>query len=105
MYTDDTHGGYIGGGAVEDHKAQVENIKRRLSRIEGQLKGIQRMIDNDACCVDILVQISAVRAAISKVGVLIMESHVKKCLHQAIREENSEETLDELMTIISNFIK
>lgn len=84
---------------------QTESIKRRLRRIEGQLKGIERMIDQDACCMDILIQISAVRAAISKVGVILVDNHIKGCLIQALEGENKEKTLDELMNVLSNFIK
>lgn len=91
----------------EKKKVELESIKRRLKRIEGQLKGIQRMIDQDACCMDILVQISAVRAATSKVGLLILENHMETCLHDVIKGENTskEKTLEDLLNVMYNFIK
>lgn len=87
-------------------KAEMSaNIQRRLRRIEGQLKGIQRMLDQDSCCIDVLVQISAVRAAISKVGVMIVENHVKECLTDALTGDNKEKKLDELVGVLNNFLK
>lgn len=83
------------------------NIKRRLRRIEGQMKGIERMIDQNACCMDVLVQISAVRAATTKVGMLILENHINNCLYETLEGENinTKETLDELLKVMNNFIK
>lgn len=80
-------------------------IQRRLNRIAGQIKGIQRMLDQKTYCMDVLVQIAAVRAAISKVGVMIIENHVKECLAEALTGENKEEKLDELVAVLNNFIK
>lgn len=103
MRLGNTHGGYMEGIMSIEH--DKENIKRRLRRIEGQLRGIQGMIEHDACCMDILVQISAARAAISKAGVIILENHIKGCLMETLKKENPDETLDELMKVMSNFIK
>lgn len=88
-----------------DKKEMAENIQRRLRRIEGQIKGIQRMMDQDVCCTDMLVQISAVRAAISKVGVMMIENHTKKCLAEALTGENKDQKLDELVSVLNNFLK
>jgi len=88
-----------------EKKESAENIQRRLRRIEGQLKGIQRILDQDACCMDVLVQISAVRAAISKVGVMIFENHSKKCLTEALLGENKEQKLEELISVLNSYIK
>jgi len=84
-----------------------ESIKKRLRRIEGQVKGIQRMIDEDACCMDILVQISAIRAAVAKVGVMIFENHAKKCLFQSLEGDpkDREAVLADLLQVMSNFLK
>lgn len=90
-----------------DKKPEIDSIKRRLRRIEGQVKGIQRMLDHDACCMDLLIQISAVRAATAKVGMLIFENHVKGCLSEALTgdNKNQQDTLDELMKVMNNFVK
>ncbi|PKM85863.1 MAG: CsoR family transcriptional regulator [Firmicutes bacterium HGW-Firmicutes-12] len=85
----------------------VESIKKRLKRIEGQIRGIHRMLNEDACCTDILVQISAVRAAVSKVGIMIFENHANKCLAESLQGEdnNSEQKLADLVSLMNNFIK
>lgn len=93
--------------AGEKDAEKVATIKRRLKRIEGQLRGIQRMLDEDACCLDVLVQIAAVRAAISKVGIIIFENHTRKCLTQTLQGEDidREKVLADLVNVMNNFIK
>jgi DNA-binding FrmR family transcriptional regulator len=85
----------------------VESIRRRLKRIEGQIRGIQRMLNEDTCCTDILIQISAVRAAVSKVGIMIFENHANKCLAESLQGEdnNSEQKLADLVNLMNNFIR
>ncbi len=56
-----------------------KDIQNRLKRIEGQVKGIEKMVDNETCCKDILIQIAAIRAAINKVGTLVLENYAKDC--------------------------
>ena len=82
-----------------------EAIIKRLNRIEGQVKGIQKMVEDDRYCVDILTQISAIRSAINKVGTIILENHMKGCVSESIKEGNSEEMINELMKTIDKFIK
>ena len=77
---------------------------KRLNRIEGQVKGIQKMIDEERYCIDILTQISAIRSAINKVGSIILENHIKGCVVNSIKEDNSEESIAELMKTIDKFI-
>lgn len=84
---------------------EKEHLVRRMARIEGQVKGIQRMVDEDAYCVDILVQISAVRAALQAVGMSIMDRHVRGCVTSAIKSENGDASIEELMEIIRRFSK
>ena len=82
-----------------------EDLKKRLRRIEGQVRGICRMIEEDRYCIDILNQIIAARAALSKVGTILLESHMRGCLTCAIREERSEQAIDELMDVLAKFVK
>jgi len=82
-----------------------KNLIMRLKRIEGQIRGIQRMIEEDKYCIDILVQVAAARAALDKVGLAIFEGHTRNCLVEAIKEERGEETIEELMTLVMRFIK
>lgn len=83
-------------------------IMKRLNRIEGQVKGIQKMVEDERYCVDILVQISAIRSAINKVGNIILENHIKGCVSSSIKEgdsEQSEKVISELMNTIDKFTK
>lgn len=85
-----------------DEKQQLVN---RLKRIEGQVRGIQKMIEDDRYCVDILVQISAIDAALKKVGYSLLERHTRHCVSSAIRSGNGDESIDELMKVIKQFSK
>lgn len=85
-----------------------ELLIKRLNRIEGQVKGIQKMVEEERYCVDILVQISAIRSAINKVGNIILENHIKGCVSNSIKNgevEKSEELISELMDTINKFTK
>ena len=84
-------------------RSQVLN---RLNRIEGQIKGIQRMIESEKQCGDILTQISAVRAATNKVGILLLEKYSKDCILNSInsKENNNEELLNEFLATVKRFL-
>ena len=75
---------------------------KRLRRIEGQVRGIQKMVDEDRYCADILTQISSVQEALRAVGRELMRNHLKHCAASAIRsgEENAEKMYDELIELI-----
>src|SRR5690606_21303085 len=77
-------------------------LLRRLRRIEGQVRGLQRMVDEDKYCVDILVQIAAVRAALDRVGLMLLKDHTKGCVARAIERHEGDEAVDELMDVISS---
>ena len=74
---------------MNDNEALRKDILVRLRKIEGQVKGIQGMVEKDVCCRDVLTQISAIRAAINKVGVLLIENYARNCM--GIGEEDKEE--------------
>lgn len=76
----------------------------RLRRIEGQIRGLQRMVDQEKYCVDILTQINASRGALKKVALKILDRHVNGCVKNAIYEEEGEkEIIAELMEVIDKF--
>lgn len=81
------------------------NLLARLKRIEGQVRGISRMVEEDQYCVDILVQIAAVKAALNKVGLVLLEDHTRGCVGRAIQNDQGEEAIDELMGVIMRFMK
>jgi len=84
------------------HPINTEALKR-LTNIEGQIRGIERMVENEKYCVDVLTQISAARAALNRVGMLILKRHIKNCVSNAIKKGDSEgnEIIDELMQVLS----
>jgi len=81
-----------------------EDLLRRLRRIEGQVRGLQRMVEEDQYCVDILVQIAAVRAALDRVGLLLLEDHTRGCVTRAVQDGKGDAAVDELMEVIAKFI-
>jgi len=79
-----------------------QEMKRRLNRLSGQLQAIQRMVDEEAYCVDVLQQIAAVRGALKKVGARLLEAHIQHCVYQAVEsgsEHERREKIDELVTV------
>lgn len=81
------------------------SIIKRLKRIEGQVKGIYKMIEQDKNCVDILTQVAAVRAAVNRVGGMILQNHSKKCVQQVLKSERAPEAIDELVETVQKFLK
>ena len=75
--------------------AKDEHLKR-LRRIEGQVRGIQRMIDEDTYCIDVLTQISAVTKALQSVGIGLLEEHVGHCVLHAAAEGDEEATREKI---------
>ena len=80
----------------------------RLSRIEGQIKGVKRMIDDDEYCIDIITQIQAARSALQSVSKIILEKHLKQCVADALISNDVNavnEKLEEIMTAIKRMGK
>jgi DNA-binding FrmR family transcriptional regulator len=78
----------------------------RLRRIEGQVQGIHRMVEEDKYCVDILLQLAAVQGAVEQVQKLILGQHIESCVTDAIRSGNSrdrQKKMDELLEVFSRF--
>ncbi|AKP47049.1 MULTISPECIES: metal-sensing transcriptional repressor [Bacillus] len=84
---------------------EIESLIKRLKRIEGQVRGVQKMVEDNRYCIDILVQISAIQAALKKVGFNLLERHANHCVSKAIREGNGEESIQELMEVVKQFSK
>ena len=83
-----------------------EQARRRLRKIAGQVSALERMVDEDRYCVDILLQIAAVRGALDKVGKLLLEGHVETCVTDAIRSgraKDRKEKLGELIQVFARF--
>ncbi len=86
---------------TDDEKKALTN---RLSRIEGQIRGLKAMVEKDAYCADILIQVSAVSAALGSFGKELLEAHIKTCVTEDIKEGGTEKT-DELIELLGKMLK
>jgi DNA-binding FrmR family transcriptional regulator len=77
-----------------------EQVLRRLARLEGQVRGVARMIERDEDCVDVLQQTAALRAAIDSVSMLLMEDHVQGCVSSAVKSGDAEALTNEVMEVM-----
>ena len=82
-----------------------ENLHTRLKKISGQSSAIDRMIDEDVPCEDIIVQINAVKSAIHKVGQIVMEGHIQHCVRDGIEHGDADKTIAEFTKVIEQFSK
>ena len=88
----------------ERSEKEYKDLLNRLSRIEGQVRGIRKMVENDAYCTDILVQVSAVNAALKSFNKVLLANHIRTCVADDIRS-GKEETIDELVTTLQKLMK
>ncbi|HEX2911016.1 MAG TPA: metal-sensitive transcriptional regulator [Chloroflexia bacterium] len=82
-----------------------ENVQNRLKRIEGQVRGLQRMVDEEKYCIDILTQINSVQAALEQVSLLLAEDHILHCVAGAAQQGNAEEKVGEIMAVLKRHSK
>ena len=82
-----------------------DELLTRLRRIEGQVRGLERMVEEDKYCVDILTQISAVTAGLDRVGLALLGDHVRGCVADAVAGGDGEAKIAELMAVIERFSK
>ena len=88
-------------------QADTKAVHNRLRRIEGQVRGLQRMVEEDAYCIDILTQVAAVQTALEQVAVNVLDGHVRHCVADAVSADGpqADEKLDELMAAVRRFAK
>ncbi len=87
---------------------QKADVLRRLNKIEGQVKGIKRLVEEDTYCVDVMNQISSVHETLRSVGKILMRDHLQHCVTDALRdgdESKAEKTYQEMMDLIYKFAK
>ena len=85
------------------HKKR-EDVIKRLARIEGHVRGVKRMVEEDKGCPEVLLQLAAVRAALNKVSQMIFEDHVETCISKAIKEGAGESAVAELKDALARFL-
>jgi DNA-binding FrmR family transcriptional regulator len=87
------------------HRSDKAPLGKRINRIEGQVRGIAKMIEDDRYCVDVLTQISAVQAALDALALQMLESHLNGCVQTAVRSGRGDEAISEAMTVIRKFAR
>ena len=85
------------------YSGSKDELRRRLSRVEGQVRGVQRMVDEDRYCIDVLTQISAIRAGLDKVALNLVDDHARNCMAKA-RGDDREEQVGELMGALDRLL-
>lgn len=83
---------------------EYKDLIHRLNRIEGQVRGIKGMVEKDAYCTDILVQVAAVNAALNSFNKVLLANHIKTCVTRDIRD-GKEETVDELVAVLQRLMR
>ncbi len=89
----------------KDSLSSEKDILNRLRRIEGQIKGLQRLVEEKKDCEAVLMQIAAARSAINKVGIIIFKEHFKDCIQKACQENRQEELVDSLTCLMDRYIQ
>ena len=92
------------GNAPMDVKRKTD-VMRRIKSVAGHLKGVEKMLDDDAYCIDVINQIQAIQAALSKINVQILDDHLRGCLATAVRGEDTAERERMLTEIAAVFEK
>jgi CsoR family transcriptional regulator, copper-sensing transcriptional repressor len=77
-----------------------KDLQDRLRRIEGQVRGLQRMVDEDTYCIDILTQLNSVNAALKAVGMGLLDGHVRHCVRESLEQGQGDEKVEELMAAV-----
>lgn len=98
---------------MKDQSLSRKKLTTRLKRIAGQVAGIQRMVEEERYCVDILTQIAAVRSALDSVGVELLSDHVTSCVvghgteseHECAKPMTQEQLVEEVKTVLGRFLK
>ncbi len=93
---------------MSDSKQEIKaDIISRLKKIEGQVKGIQKMVDEEKCCSDVMLQIAAIRSAINRVGGIMMDRYIRECMVDTVKSTSAhtDEELENLIETIVRYVK
>jgi DNA-binding FrmR family transcriptional regulator len=91
---------HVGGPSRHSYTKDRSQLLRRLSRMEGQVRGIARMVEREEYCIDILQQTAALRAAVDAVSLLLMEDHISGCLATAVKTGEAATYTEEVMEVV-----
>jgi DNA-binding FrmR family transcriptional regulator len=82
-----------------------DEVLKRLRRIEGQVRGLHRMVESDEYCIDILTQLNSVQAALKAVGLGLIDDHVRHCVREALEAGTGEDKVEELVSAVARFAR
>ena len=85
------------------YAASKDDLQSRLRKIEGQVRGLQRMVEEDAYCIDILTQVNSATAALRAVGMGLLDGHVRHCVAESIEAGDGDAKIQELMAAVGRF--
>jgi len=89
---------------VYSYAMNKKDLQSRLRRIEGQIRGIQRMVEGDQYCIDILTQVSSASAALKAVGMGLLDDHVRHCVKESIERSAGDEKVEELVAAVARLV-
>ena len=81
-----------------------EELQARLAKVEGQVRGLQRMVDGDKYCIDILTQLNAASAALKAIGVGLLDAHVRHCVRESIERGQGDAEIELLIASVARFV-
>ncbi|MEU7826373.1 metal-sensitive transcriptional regulator [Catellatospora sp. NPDC049133] len=87
------------------YTASKDQLLTRIRRIEGQVRGIEKMVEEDRYCIDVLTQISAIQAALDKVGLGLLDGHARHCMHEGAEQGRADEMATEMMAAVGRLMK
>lgn len=90
---------------MSSYQKDKADLLSRLRKIEGQVRGLQRMVEEEKYCIDVLTQIASVRAATDKVGLIILNDHIRGCVRDAVRKTDDDTQIEELIKTLERFLK
>jgi len=90
---------------VTGYVKDKQQIEKRLSRIEGQVRGLRKMVEEDRYCIDVLTQVSAVQSALESVALLLLRDHTQHCVTEAIRAGEGTDKVRELSEAVERLVR
>jgi DNA-binding FrmR family transcriptional regulator len=85
------------------YAADAKDLQDRLRRVEGQIRGIQRMVAQNQYCIDILTQVNSASAALRSVGMRLLDDHIRHCVRESIEAGSGDEKVEELLAAVARF--
>ncbi len=99
------NGSAAGTQRATHYREDKAAILKRLRRMEGQVRGLQQMVEEDRYCIDVVTQVNALTAAAREVALLVLEDHLRGCVTNAVQQETGDEAIREVMTVFRNALR